>query len=235
MNLLRLVTPRRRYDPEVLEDDDIDPGVVLQSLRDIRRSNALFGGRMAVLAEIRGLFPQFLQAGEFTLLDIGTGLGDVPATVARAAARRGITVRTIGIDRVAMLAEQSRANVTYAICASGLQLPLHSRSVDIAMCSQVLHHFRGNEARSLLQEMNRVARIAVVISDLRRSWIAAAGFWIASFPLGFHRVTRHDGVVSVMRGFTADELVSTVYDAIGIQPTVHHRLGFRVTTRWRPI
>lgn len=234
MSILRLVTPPRRYEPEVLEGDDVDPRIVLRSLRDIGRSNALFGGRMAVLAEMKDLFPQFSSEG-FTLLDIGTGLGDVPASVARAAARRGIMVRTIGIDRVAMLAEQSRSNVTYAICASGLALPIRSQSVDIAMCSQVLHHFRGNDARALLREMNRVARIAVVVSDLRRSWIAAAGFWVASFPLGFHRVTRHDGVVSVMRGFTAKELVDTVYDAIGIRPKVRCRLGFRVTTRWQPI
>ncbi len=103
------------------------------------------------------------------------------------------------------------------------------------MCSQTLHHFRGDAASALLREMNRVARVAVVVSDLRRSWIAAAGFWLASFPLAFHPVTRHDGVLSVFRGFTSDELDETVHDAVGVHAPVTHRLGFRITTSWAPV
>jgi hypothetical protein len=87
----------------------------------------------------------------------------------------------------------------------------------------------------LLREMNRVARVRVIVSDIRRSWIAAAGLWLLSFPLRFHAVSRHDGVVSVMRGFTPEELGDTVRDAVAQKPVVHRRLGFRVTTSWAPV
>jgi SAM-dependent methyltransferase len=227
----QLATPPRRYDAEQLEDPTLDRAIVLRSLRDIRRSNLLFGGRIAAAAEMGALFGAL--PAQATLLDVGTGLGDVPAHVARVAKRHGITMRTIGVDAEAVLAAQAQPFVAHSICASGLELPFATRSVDIVMCSQVLHHFRGDDARALLRELNRVARVAVVISDLRRCWIAAAGFWLASFPLGFHRVTRHDGVVSVMRGFTDDELASTIEDAVSIRPAIRHRLGFRVTTHWR--
>jgi len=115
-----------------------------------------------------------------------------------------------------------------------LQLPFRDRSVDIVMCSQVLHHFRANDAVALVCEMNRVARLSVVISDLRRSWLAASGLWAASFVLGFHPVSRHDGVVSVMRGFVCVELADIVEAAIGVRPAVRRRPGFRLTTRWKP-
>jgi hypothetical protein len=69
---------------------------------------------------------------------------------------------------------------------------------------------------------------------LRRSLVAAAGFWLGSFPLRFHPVTRHDGVVSVMRGFTPSELASIVERATGQRPIVTRRLGFRLTTSWTP-
>ena len=72
-------------------------------------------------------------------------------------------------------------------------------------------------------------------AQLRRNWIAAGGFWIASFPLGFHRVTRHDGVLSVLRGYTRDELSNAVFSAVGVRPVVHQRLGFRITTSWVPV
>ena len=72
------------------------------------------------------------------------------------------------------------------------------------------------------------------MSDLRRSWVAAAGFWIATWPLGFHPISRHDGVVSVLRGFTADELRAAVRTATGRSAAVRHRLGFRLTASWTP-
>jgi coenzyme Q-binding protein COQ10 len=64
--------------------------------------------------------------------------------------------------------------------------------------------------------------------------VAAAGLWLASFPMRFHRVSRHDGVVSVMRGFTPGELAELVREAVGTRPVVKRRLGWRVTASWTP-
>jgi hypothetical protein len=50
----------------------------------------------------------------------------------------------------------------------------------------------------------------------------------------FHRVSRHDGVVSVMRGFTSGELADLVHEAVGTRPVVKRRLGWRVTASWSP-
>jgi 2-polyprenyl-3-methyl-5-hydroxy-6-metoxy-1,4-benzoquinol methylase len=205
---------------------------VRRTIADIRRSNVVFQGAHAVLAE---LAPHLTRLpGQATLLDVGTALGDVPRAAVRAARARNVSLTTIGLDRDAMVTRLAAESVSHAVCGSGLSLPFRDSSVDVVMCSQTLHHFRGAEERALLCEMNRVARIAVVVSDLRRSWIAAAGFWIASFPLGFHRVTRHDGVLSVMRGYTDAELSGAVRDAVGVIPTVRRRIGFRVTTSWAP-
>ena len=64
--------------------------------------------------------------------------------------------------------------------------------------------------------------------------LAAWGFWVVSWPLRFHRVTRHDGYVSVLRGFTVDELARHVLVATGQQPDVRRHLGYRITATWRP-
>jgi hypothetical protein len=76
--------------------------------------------------------------------------------------------------------------------------------------------------------------VRVIVSDLRRSWLAAAGLWIASFPLGFHPVSRHDGVVSIMRGYAGDELRRLVEASTGHSPNVKHHIGWRVTATWCP-
>ena len=227
------LTPPRRYDPEILEHPSVDDGTIHQSISDVARSNTVFQGARAVIETLAPYFATF--GATATLLDVGTGVGDIPSKATAAAALRGITLHTIGLDGELVLARAAGARVTHAICGNALELPFADRSVDIVTCSQLLHHFRDIEATTLIREMNRVARVAVIVSDIRRSWLAAAGFWAASFPLRFHPVTRHDGVVSVMRGFTPAELAETVHDAIGIRPPVQRRIGFRVTTAWTPV
>lgn len=228
------VTPRPRRGREYLDDaEQMDALVVRRSLGDVARANALFGGTRAVIAELRRALRRAPAGRPLTVLDVGTGRGDIPAAATAWWHRRGVHLETIGIEQSEMLARIA-SEQTIAVSADALQLPLADRSVDIAMCSQVLHHFERADAMAVLREMHRVARLRVIVSDLHRSWFAAAGIWLASFPLVFHPVSRHDGVLSVLRGFTRRELGELVERAVGQQADVRYRLGFRVTASWTP-
>jgi SAM-dependent methyltransferase len=228
-----ILTPRRTRGIEILDGPDVDPEVVTRSLADVVRSNSLFGGMSSAIDELKEALKDL--PAEATLLDVGTGLGDIPCRAREVARKMGVELTTMGLDSALELACASRPVLTLAVCGDALRLPFADHSVDIVMCSQVLHHFAGADALQLLREMNRVARVRVIVSDLRRSWIAAAGLWLASFPLRFHAVSRHDGVVSVMRGFTPEELVDTVREAVARKTVVHRRRAFRVTTSWSPV
>ncbi len=228
-----LIPPRRRG-AEHIDDPAIDDAVLVRSLEDVARSNALFGGRRAVLAALE---PALTPAGaSLTLVDVGTGLGDVPRAARRLAARRGVRLTAVGVELSFPLAAASRANASASVCADAFALPFPDRGVDVVVASQVAHHFEGDLLTRLLAELDRVARRLVVVGDLRRSYAAAGGFWAASRLLGFHPVTRHDGVVSVFRGFTAGELLALVRAAApGARDlAVRRRLGWRVVASWRP-
>ncbi len=227
-----LLTPPRSDRSELLDAPDVDPDVVTRSLRDVARSNTLFGGRSAAIEEFRAVLRELPRRA--SLLDVGTGLGDIPSRAREVADENGIELHAIGLDAAEELARASRQAVDFAVCGNALELPFADRSVDVVMCSQVLHHFSRPHAVTLLREMDRVARIRVIVSDLRRSRIAAAGLWLASFPLRFHAVSRHDGVVSVMRGFTPEELLDTVREAVTRPAKVRQRRIFRVTASWAP-
>jgi len=226
------LTPPRRRGVEILDSPDIDPEVVTRSLGDVARANALFGGVSSVMEELKDALGDLPRCS--TLLDVGTGLGDIPCRARSFAGQKGIDLTTVGLDSALELSRASRHAVSIPVCGDALHLPFADRSIDVVMCSQVLHHFINSDAAKLLREMDRVARVRVVVSDLRRSWIAAAGLWLVSFPLGFHAVSRHDGVVSVLRGFTREELSDTIKDAIARKPVVHQRRGFRITASWAP-
>jgi 2-polyprenyl-3-methyl-5-hydroxy-6-metoxy-1,4-benzoquinol methylase len=226
-----ILVPDRRRGHEILDDADVDPRTRIQSIGDVTRSNRIFGGRHAAVRAVAGN----IQRGEpLTVLDVGTGLGDIPEAIRDMARRRGAAVTTIGLDEALDLLRQAAPRVDAAVCANARALPFRDASVDVVLCSQLLHHFADDELGAILLELDRVARSLVVIADLRRSWIAAAGFWLASFPLRFHPVTRHDGVVSVLRGFTAAELRAAVSAATGVTPRVERRPGFRLIAAWRP-
>jgi SAM-dependent methyltransferase len=229
-------TPARRRGREHLDDPTLDPAVAARSLRDVALANALFGGRRAALGELAAHFAAAARSGvrSLSLLDVGTGLGDIPRAARAAAARHGVALRTIGLEVSAALAATARGGAGLALAGDARALPFAAGSVDLVTCCQVLHHLDDEDAGVLLAELDRVARRGVVVSDLRRSWLAAGLLWGVSFPLRFHPVSRHDGVLSIFRGFTADELRQSVLRATGRRPAVRHRLGWRITARWSP-
>ena len=228
----RWLTPARRRGHEILDAPGIDPALRRRSHRDIALSNAWLGGSRALTLALR---PSLRGAAGVTctLLDVGTGSGENLELAAREARRAGITLRAIALDLDERLARVCTSRAL-GVCGSALELPVANRAVDVVICSLLLHHFTGDALARVVREMHRVARRQVIIHDLRRSWVAAAGLWAVSFPLAFHRVSRHDGVTSVLRGFTADELRSLVFDATGVMPNVERRLGYRLVASWTP-
>lgn len=223
---MTLLTPARRRGFEYLDDPGVPAATRLRSIRDVVRSNTLLGGANALMREVARALP---GAGAVTMLDVGSGLADLPRRAVRLAEARGVRLETIGCDAAQALLVAARGDLTHAVCADALALPFRTGSVDLVVCSQLLHHFERDDAVRLVREMHRVARRAVIVSDLRRSWIAMAGFWLVSFPLRFHPITRHDGVLSVLRGFTADELRGIVREATGAAPRVRGHPGWRLT------
>jgi SAM-dependent methyltransferase len=230
-----VLTPARRRGVELLDDPALDPALATRSLRDVARANLLFGGVRAVIAALAPLLERAQRERRtLVLLDVGTGLGDIPRAARAFAQKHGVTLTTIGVELTAALALAARPGAERALTADARALPFASGSIDIVTCSQVLHHFERDDADALLSELTRVAGTAVIVSDLRRSWIAAGLLWLVSFPLGFHPISRHDGIVSIFRGYTAIELRAIVRQAVQRSATVRHRLGWRVTASWSP-
>jgi len=171
------------------------------------------------------------------LVDVGTGLGDIPRAAAAAARRHGITLRLVGIEvsrTAARLAQGAHNGAPLAVAlADGGTLPLGPRSVDVIVASQVLHHLPRAVAVRWIATFDRVARRAVVLADLRRSRLAMAGVWAASVGLAMGGVTRHDAVVSLRRGYTRDEFDGMLREA-GVRAVAGERPGFRIVASWSP-
>ena len=224
---------------ELLDDPRADPVLVGRELRDIARLNALFGGTRAVVRELEPFFERRRRdmgngkRETWTLLDIGTGSGDIALAASAAARRRGIDLKGIGLELNPTAARIASTAGVPTIVADGNALPVGSRSVDVIVASQVLHHLPRAVAVRWLGTFDRVARRAVVLADLRRSRVAMAAVWAASVGLAMSAVTRHDAVVSLKRGYTLPEFRAMLH-AAGVTAVVRYHRGFRIVASWAP-
>jgi len=217
---------------EALDSPALDPQMTRATLSDIARCNLLFGGRSAVVYGVSRVTEGIRPERALTLLDVGAGLGDVAHYLERGWRGRRNGLRAVALDWHAEATRLCGERDLLAVQGDAMRLPLADRSVDVAVASQLLHHFSRAAAIEVVRELDRVARMGVVIADLRRSRLAAWGIWIAAHALRFHSVTRQDGVTSVRRGYKRHELSELLSEA-GVEARVAHRPGFRIVATWR--
>lgn len=231
----RETAPRLAISPighEALDHPGGDPAVVRATLADISRVNALLGGSAAAAFGLGRLLDHTEHGRALTLLDVGAGSGDIALHLARRARARGVTLRPVALERHPVAARLCRRAGVPVMLACGGRVPLADEAVDVVLASQLLHHMERDSAIALVRELARVARVGVIVADLRRHYVAAGGIWLASYLLRLHAVTRHDGVTSVRRGFTAAEL-SGLLRAAGLAARVRARPGYRLVAVWR--
>ncbi|MFN8541332.1 MAG: methyltransferase domain-containing protein [Thermomicrobiales bacterium] len=210
---------RHRHDlPELLDDLAMDPAALAGNLRDIRRFNRFLRWDAAVAREVARLFRASAPAQGPAILDVGCGSGDITLAVATRLRRDGHAPRLTCADLHRPILVAARRHIGAAtpcdyLCADGLRLPLPDRAVDLALCSSTLHHFPPAEAAHLLRELARVARRAVVVSDLARGWPTYLGARALTAVATHNPVTRHDGVASALRAYTAAEVRALAAEA----------------------
>lgn len=218
---------------EVLDDPGADPTLVVRMLRDIARSNRWFGGRHAVHHALDRLLESADQGRPLSLFDIGTGAGDLPLDAVQWAAKRGITLRPVGLERIPVAARLARsAGVPTALGCAGA-LPLRTQSVDLVLVSQLAHHLDAASAQRLFAECSRVARRGVIVSDLQPSRLASWGYRLGGTLLGLHPATISDGIISLARGFTRNALQELCAGATSTPVTVTRLPFWRVVAWWR--
>lgn len=197
----------RVYRAELLDEEGHDPAELAHSLAQVARVNRWLGGNRGLR---RHLQPLLERTGPVRVLDVGTGNAETLADLLAWARRKGRRWSGIGVDRSAAVSRiASREQELPTVRGDALRLPFAPGSVDVAICTLTLHHFPEDEAVLLLQEMKRVARDRVLVSDLERSRLNHLGARVLAHTLWrANRLTRHDGPLSVLRSFTAPELLA---------------------------
>jgi SAM-dependent methyltransferase len=204
-----------------------EPDELEGNLADIAFANRWLGGLAPIRREVR-------RAGARTILDVGSGCGDVPQELVRDGRKRGVEVRVTCLDRSAQMLAIARQRGNgddrlSFVCGDGERLPFGDGAFDVVTCTLALHHFEPAAARSLLREMRRVARVTPIVGDLSRSALAFAATWLYARTLTRNRLTRHDAPLSVRRAYDLREAVALAHEAGWNAPRVRPEPFFRMT------
>jgi ubiquinone/menaquinone biosynthesis C-methylase UbiE len=202
-------------------------------MTDISRINALFGGRMVTMVHVKRLLAAWPPDRLVTVLDVGTGAGDIPRELVRWARRQGRRIRIFALDRdaatlrIAAKLVRDYPEITF-VRGDALSLPVRSGAVDLTISAMTLHHLEPDAGVRYLAEMNRAARVGFVVNDLVRSRLAHWVVWLLTRFITRSAISRHDGPLSVRRSYTPGEVTGLCAQA-GLEgvDVVHHWPYFR--------
>lgn len=223
---MSLVFPRRAADlVERMDDGDCDQKRLARTYAQFARVNAFVSGWRSVYR--RRVRPA-LASGASSILDVGCGGGDVLRLLAALAHRDGFEVNLLGIDPDPRAIDFARGQPGVpGLSFECADVRHFSRRSDLAISNHVLHHLPSDEIRRFCEATARLAEVGVVHADIRRSGLAyglfplLGGWFHGSFIL-------EDGLRSIRRSFTADELSALAPDGWRVSK---HPL-FRLELTW---
>lgn len=200
----------RSHQLERIDTGDYTPEEYEVFLREIRLVNRFAGDiralRKTLLREIKKTDLQ-----NFSVLDVGAGSGELLRIIAKFAHRQNRKSRLFGLElnarSVNAIVEESKkfAEIS-AVRGDALELPFADNSFDYIICSLFTHHFTDEYVVRISAEMARVTRRKIYIIDLHRHPMAY--FLYKFFCAGFRisPLVREDGLLSILRSFTTEEL-----------------------------
>jgi SAM-dependent methyltransferase len=222
---MSLFAPPRCFDPnspELMDRPGIDPVLVREELQILECANRRFGGHRLALQFVQRLLSSTPLAS-VSILDLGTGLADIPRIIVAWARARRLPITVCAVDgnsEAIRLAREACADWPEIRLEQHdlRELPYAAESFDLAVCSLALHHFA------------RVDAVAI----LRRNWPA---IWITELlarTVIRSEILRHDALQSCRAAFTMAELSAAAREAalVNFQVTRHHGM-FRMVLEAR--
>jgi SAM-dependent methyltransferase len=209
---------KRVIRPELLEH--APPAEARANLAQIVRLNQRFGGHSV----LRKTLVQVVNGNAaFTLLDIGSASGDTAKLIAQLYPAAAVT----SLD----LSPVNLADAPYPkLLADAFHLPIKPASFDYVFCSLFLHHFEDPAVIELLAGFYRIAKRALLVSDLERHVLPYLFFPFTKPFFGWTPITIHDGMYSIRSAFRACEMRELAMNAgIPNAEVTVHRPAFRIS------
>ena len=201
---------KRRFNPAKLElMDRPQPvsGELERDLENIRELNRWFGS----YALISLFLSRWIKAGaRLRIVDLATGSGDIPRLIAEYGRKVGAELRIDALDRQSAtleIAKKLSARYPEITFVEGNLLEWDATEpYDLVLCTLALHHFSDHDAVCVLKRCRELSRNFVLVSDLRRGWLAKLGVHLLTATMFREPMTKYDARLSAARAFSFSEM-----------------------------
>ena len=201
---------RRSYEPEYIDTGSYTPEEYEGCIGELQFVNRWMGDAHTLKSTLfREIEAQSLSS--FSILDVGAGSGELLRVTANWTRQTNRRLRAVGLElnerSAESISEESRRfDEISSVRGDALQLPFADGDFDYAMCSLFTHHFGEDEVVQILREMSRVARRRIFVIDLHRHPVAYFLYTTVGKLFLHNRLLRHDGALSILRSFKAEEM-----------------------------
>jgi len=208
---------------EIMDDMSITDERIDAALQELSVISRFLGGDRVSVSGIARMTETAPNGHPLRILDCGSGGSDLVHALKSLACP--VHVTALDLNFRACHYSGKRLSPLSVVNGSAFRLPFRDRSFDIVHAALFCHHFDEAELRMILTEWSRVARIGIVINDLQRSVLALVGISLLTKFFSHSAMVRHDGPLSVRRGFLKKEL-SDIASGFG-ELTITHHWAFR--------
>jgi SAM-dependent methyltransferase len=220
----------RSSEKELLDGDNIPLPLLRKNLRELDRINRCLGGHKVTIAALKPLLNDVSRT--YCIADIGCGGGDSLKAIAQWARRRGIKLHLTGIDynaeAVSFARETCRNFPEITIVQADYREYMTSadRRTDIIISSLFCHHLTDSELKAFVGWMEESSALGFVINDLHRHPLAYYSIWLIS-RMGGSALLRNDAPLSVLRGFSRDNLREALGPSLSSKARIQWKWAFR--------
>jgi len=210
---------------ERMDDPHVDAALLARTYRQFETVNAVVSRwRWLYAHRIRPVLPRDRTA---TVLDVGSGGGDVARSLAAWMRRDGIDALVTGIDpdeRAHAFATAGPADGVRFERASSAELVAEGRRFDVVVSNHVLHHLDDGALAGVLADSDALADRLAIHADLERARVPLVAFGVATWPLRHGSLLHDDGTASIRRSHRADELRALVPEPWRVERLPPYRL-----------
>jgi 2-polyprenyl-3-methyl-5-hydroxy-6-metoxy-1,4-benzoquinol methylase len=222
----------RSKQDEILDSFDLHGPEMEVMLNDLKTVNKVLGGQQVTLDGISVLLEGFAKQDIITIVDTGCGDGEMLRNIARFGKEQNYQFNLIGIDGNEHIIKTAKAKSTAYPTISYQVKDIFSKEViipkyHIALCTLFLHHFKNEDIIAILTKLATEAKVGVVVNDLHRSRIAFWLFRLFSSIFIKSKIAKHDGLVSVARGFKHKDLKALATHIKGTSSIIQWKWAFR--------
>jgi 2-polyprenyl-3-methyl-5-hydroxy-6-metoxy-1,4-benzoquinol methylase len=215
---------KHRSNKQELLDGDVREKALILNLKELHTINKLLGGYAISIKALKQL-----KLEKKTIIDIGSGGGDMLNEMYKLSELRKINCRLIGVDLKPECTAYAKSHLPQElefIQDDYRNILDHADNVDIIHACLFTHHLSNSQIIELIQFAIK-SKSTLVINDLHRNFFAYYSIKLLTSIFSKSYLVKNDAPLSVLRGFKKKEWINLLEQAGAKKYTVKWKWAFR--------